>query len=64
MSKYNGPVADAIEDIVRQRDFDGITAEEAVEEIVELVQGFIMAGLTQGQSTEEVLQVWMRGAVG
>ncbi len=64
MSKYNGPVADAVEDIVRQRDFDGITAEEAVEKIVELVQGFIMAGVMQGQSTEEVLQVWMRGAVG
>lgn len=64
MAKYNGPVADAIEDIVRQRDFDGITAEEAVEQIVDLVTGFMAAGWHQGQTLEQAMHIWQRGAVG
>lgn len=64
MAKYNGPVADAIEDIVRQRDFEGITAEEAVEQIVDLVTGFMLAGWDQGHTLQQTMNAWQRGAVG
>jgi len=64
MSRLEGPVADALRDIVEQRDYDGITQDEAVEEIVDLVSGFLMGGVMKNQSVAEALAVWQRGAVG
>lgn len=64
MAKYNGPVADAIKEIVDDRWFGGIAAEEAVEQIVDLVTGFMAAGWHQGQTLEQAMHIWQRGAVG
>lgn len=64
MPKYNGPVADEIRHIVDDRWFGTTGREEAVEEIIDLVTGFMAAGWHQGQTLEQAMHIWQRGAVG
>lgn len=65
MAKYNGPVADAIEEILNETlDYRGHLVEDVVEQVVDLVTGFMLAGWDQGHTLQQTMNAWQRGAVG
>ena len=69
MAKYNGPVAEAIEEIFdtwvgNTLGGDLIGVDRAIDEIVDLVTGFMLAGWEQGHTLQQTMNAWQRGAVG